>query len=300
MSTSVHSGGEMYSVYDNLWKMMNDAQIAIYSVDLRSSTVDLPMSTGGVRPSDAGDPQFDIELQAKVQRAESNSTLKSFAENTGGKAFLGGNNLTETLRQAIQDDSNYYMLGYYVGRNSTKPGWHTLAITSSTKGARIRSRRGFLLTSDTSPASAEQDIHLALTSPLDFTGVPISITWLGKESGQVSDKSRTRFELEIPAGFASVDETDNNHMLVDIAVSAKSSNGNAAGDISQRIDTHLNSDALAQIQQHGMTYRNGLRLPPGEYTVRFVVRDSLGNRLGSVAAPVKVAADTADSTLPAH
>ncbi len=38
-----------------------------------------------------------------------------------------------------------------------------------------------------------------------------------------------------------------------------------------------------------MTYRNGLQLPPGEYTVRFVVRDSLGNRVGSVAAPIKVA-----------
>jgi hypothetical protein len=38
-----------------------------------------------------------------------------------------------------------------------------------------------------------------------------------------------------------------------------------------------------------MTYHNGLQLPPGEYAVRFVVRDSLGNRIGSVAAPIKVA-----------
>ena len=58
--------------------------------------------------------------------------------------------------------------------------------------------------------------------------------------------------------------------------------------LSQRIEAHLQSDGLEQIQHNGMTYRNGLNLPPGEYTVRFVVRDSLGNRTGSVAAPLTV------------
>jgi hypothetical protein len=38
-----------------------------------------------------------------------------------------------------------------------------------------------------------------------------------------------------------------------------------------------------------MTYRGMLQLPPGDYVVRFVVRDALGNRTGSVAADVSVA-----------
>jgi len=59
-------------------------------------------------------------------------------------------------------------------------------------------------------------------------------------------------------------------------------------ELSQRIDTHLKPDGLEQIQHHGMTYRNALELPPGEFMVRFAVRDSIGNRVGSVAAPVNV------------
>ena len=31
-------------------------------------------------------------------------------------------------------------------------------------------------------------------------------------------------------------------------------------------------------------------LPPGEYQVRFVVRDNLSGRIGSVTAPLKVSA----------
>jgi fibronectin type 3 domain-containing protein len=45
---------------------------------------------------------------------------------------------------------------------------------------------------------------------------------------------------------------------------------------------------LSAIKQQGVVYRDGFDLAPGEYTVRFVVRDDLSGRTGSVAAPLKV------------
>jgi len=285
----VHKRDEMQSAYDNLWRMMNDAQIAIYSVDLRLATSGSAPNTGGVRPSDIGDPQFDTDAQAQWERQDTSSTLQLFAENTGGKAFLGGNNLVQSFRQATQDDSSYYMLGYYVSQSSTKPGWHQVSVAISKKGAHARYRNGFFLSRDTSTTSARQDVHLALTSPLDFVGVPISVTWSGRDAGKSAGKTKVRFDLVMPANFASVDESDQNHMVVDIAAVARNPNGDVVAERSQRIDSHLKADGLEQIQHNGMTYRNGLQLPAGEYTVRFVVRDSIGNRTGSVAAPIKVA-----------
>ena len=268
---------------------MNDAQMAIYSVDLRTTNSSMFMANGGVRPSDIGDPQFDTDAQAQVKMQDTSSTLRLFAENTGGKAFLGGSNLVQSFHQATQDDSSYYMLGYYVNRSSAKPGWHQISVTISRKGAHARHRNGFLLSRDTSTISAQQDIKLALISPLDFVGIPVSVTWSGSEAGKSAGKTRVPFDLVMPANFASVDESDQNHMVVDIAAVARNLEGNVAAELSQRIDSHLKSEGLEQIRHNGMTYRNGLQLPPGEYTVRFVVRDALGNRMGSVAAPVKVA-----------
>jgi len=286
----VHHRDEMQSAYDNLWRMMNDAQIAIYTVDLRSAASGT--SAAGedtfTHPYDVGDPQFDTAAQAQWKERDTSSTLQLFAENTGGKAFLGGNNLVQTFRQAIQVDSSYYMLGYYVSRTSTKPGWHQISVTISKKGAHARYRNGFFLSRDTSTTSARQDVRLALTSPLDFVGVPVSVTWSGREAGKSAGKTRMQFDLVMPPNFASVDESDQNHLVVDIAAVARSVNGDVVAELAQRIETHLKSDGLEQIQHNGMTYRNGLQLPPGEYTVRFVVRDSLGNRMGSVAAPIKV------------
>jgi VWFA-related protein len=286
----VHRGDEMHAAYDNLWRMMNDAQIAIYSVDLRSTVSNsVPADQATItHPYDIGDPEFDTDEQAKWKVDDTSSSLQLFAENTGGKAFLGGSNLAQSFRQAIQDDSSYYMLGYYVNRTATKPGWHQVSLSVGRKGAHTRYRNGFFLSRDSSPASAQQDIRLALSSPLDFIGIPIAITWSDRSNAKAQGKTRVQFDLVMPANFASVDESDQNHMVVDIAAAARNPNGVLVAELSQRIDSHLKSDGLEQIQHHGMTYRNALDLPPGDYTVRFAVRDSLGNRVGSVAAPIKV------------
>jgi VWFA-related protein len=280
---------QMQAAYDSLWRMMNDAQMAIYSVDLRSTGSNTSMANGGVRPSDVGDPQFDTDAQAQNKLQDTNSTLVLFAENTGGRAFLGGGNLVKSFQQATKDDSSYYMLGYYVSRSNSKPGWHHISVSINRKCTHARYRNGFLLSRDSSATTARQDIQLALTSPLDFVGVQMSVTWSGTEPGKSAGKTKVKLDLVLPANFASVDESEQNHMVVDIAAVARNLEGNVVAEFSQRVEANLKHDGLEQIQHNGMTYRNGLQLPPGEYRVRFVVRDSLSNRMGSVIAPIKVA-----------
>jgi VWFA-related protein len=286
----VHQRGEVQSAYDQLWKMMNDAQIAIYSVDLRASGSGLPSAseTNFTHPYDVGDPQFDTDAQARWKMEDTRNSLQLFAENTGGKAFLGGGNLVQSFYQAIQDDSSYYMLGYYVSPQNTKPGWHDISVSVHGRDARLRYRKGFFLARDSSVSSARQEIQLALSSPLDYTGVPLSVSWSGREPVRPPGKTKVQFELVMPANFASIDESDQNHMIIDIVAAARNGTGDVVADLSQRLDVHLPAAGLEQIRHNGLTYRGALQLPAGEYSVRFVVRDSFGNRTGSVLAPVSV------------
>jgi VWFA-related protein len=283
---------EILPLYDRLWRTMNDAQIAIYSLDLRSlTTTNLPAGSAPdafSHPYDVGDPDFDKGAEARWEAQETSATLRLFAENTGGKAFTNSNDLIQGFRQAVEDDSSYYMLGYYLERNKTKPGWHNLSVTVREKGIHARFRNGFFLAGGHSTTSAREDMRLALISPLDFAGIPVTVTWSGNGPGSEPGKNKVQFDLIMPAGFATVDEGDQNHMLVDVAAVARNGKGEAAGEASQRIDRHLDAAGLEQIRQNGMTYRGALQLLPGEYMVRFVVRDSLADRMGSVAAPIKV------------
>jgi hypothetical protein len=58
--------------------------------------------------------------------------------------------------------------------------------------------------------------------------------------------------------------------------------------VGQKVEAHLTAEKLSAVRQNGIAYSGALDLAPGEYTVRFVVRDDLSGRIGSVAAPLKV------------
>ena len=292
---------EVQPLYDKLWKTMNDAQIAIYSLDLRGLAANNSAAGSSsltyTRPADVG-TVFDSAAETRWQVQDSSNTLREFADNTGGKVFVNSNDLAEGFRQATLDNSSYYMLGYYVDRSKAKVGWHKISLTLRRKGARVRYRNGYFLTKDFSPTLSRQDIVLALSSAIDYTGIPITASWSGDSPGKEAGKHRVQFDLVLPSSFAAVEVADQNHLLVDIVAVARNAHGDVAGEMSQRIDSHLKPDALAQIRDHGMTYRSALQLPPGQYTVRFVVRDALGNRMGSVGAPLTVAASSAEGRKP--
>ncbi|PYV91301.1 MAG: hypothetical protein DMG90_07390, partial [Acidobacteria bacterium] len=88
-------------------------------------------------------------------------------------------------------------------------------------------------------SSAQQEIQLALSSPLDYTGVPLSVSWSGREPVRPPGKTKVQFELVMPANFASIDESDQNHMIIDIVAAARNGTGDVVADLSQRLDVHL-------------------------------------------------------------
>jgi hypothetical protein len=58
--------------------------------------------------------------------------------------------------------------------------------------------------------------------------------------------------------------------------------------VGQIVDVHVTPAKLAAIQKQGLAFVDALNVTPGEYTVRFVVRDDFTGRTGSVTAPLKV------------
>lgn len=83
-------------------------------------------------------------------------------------------------------------------------------------------------------------------------------------------------------------ESDQNHLNIDFAAAAREPAGKVVATNGRTLDAHLKPESLQQIRSSGITYKGALELAPGEYSVRFVVRDNLTGRLGSVTAPLRV------------
>jgi hypothetical protein len=94
--------------------------------------------------------------------------------------------------------------------------------------------------------------------------------------------------LSMPAGFAQVDEPDRNRFAIDFWATARTPAGVPAGDVEQTMEGHFKPETYERFRNKGTDYRGALTVPPGAYTVRFVVRDRLSGKIGTVSAPLKV------------
>jgi len=273
-------------LYEKTWQALNSDNIALYPVDVRGLVVTAPTAANRVTAS---------TMQARSRRTawanlDTLATFNQFAAMTGGKAYFNTNDLVHAMHDAVDDSASYYMLGFYLAPDDRKPGWRKLQVKVKPPRAQVRARSGFyLMPADKDQAKSRQsDIALALASPLDFTTIPLLARW--KETTPSGDKKRTIFELFVPADAVLVDQSDQNHMSIDFDAAARQPAGNIAASHGRTVEAHLKADSLQQIRSRGITYKGALDLPPGEYSVRFVVRDNLSGRMGSVAAPLTVPA----------
>jgi hypothetical protein len=183
------------------------------------------------------------------------------------------------------------MLGYYLDRSKTKPGWRKLAVKVKRDHTEVRARTGFFVTNATvdPETSRRSDISSALQSPLDFTSLALMARWDNIEPGKEPGKKHVNYEMHLAPDSALVDSADNNHVVLEFLALAKTPEGKAVDTpMGQKVDAHLTAEKLLSMRQAGIGFSGALDLAPGEYTVRFVVRDNLSGRVGSVAAPLKV------------
>jgi hypothetical protein len=222
---------------------------------------------------------------------DTQSSFETFASMTGGRAYYNSNDLVKGFRDAVNDSAEYYMLGYYLDRSKTKSGWRKLAVKVKRDHVEVRARSGFFVTHATVDPenSRNSDLSSALQSPLDFTSLALVARWDKIEPSKEPGKKHVNYAMQVAPDPALIDEGDNNHVVLDFVVLAKTPEGKQVDKpVGQKVDAHLSPEKLSSIRKNGVAYSGSLDLAPGEYTIRFVVRDDLSGRIGSVAAPLKV------------
>ena len=277
--TSVPGDPTLRALYERVQKAFNDAEVSVYPVDARGLLSDSTYA------ANAGASFFGPDASSQLDQS-SHDSLKVFAKMTGGVAYYQTNDLAGAFDRAVQDSSSYYLLTYYLDRRNNKPGWRQLQVKVSRKDAQVRARAGFLVSnlSVNPELTHKSDVAFALASPFESTGIRITERWLGTSPS--GDKKKIGFAVRVPADDL-IDQSDKNHFDVEFVAQAESK-GVAAGSIGQTVKGNAAPEILAQLKAEGVVYRNSLDLAPGEYQVRFVVRDNLSGRIGSVIVPLTV------------
>jgi VWFA-related protein len=280
-------GGYLSALYERTMQALTEAQISVYPVDVRGLVNSSPI----VSANRSGAPSMRQFSNRSWLQMNTIQTLNEFAEMTGGKAFYNTNDLAASFKLAADAGSSYYLLSSYLNLQDNHAGWRKLKVKVDRNDTEVRARKGFFVTNATlhMDITRQSDLNFALTSPIEGTGVPVSVKWLGVSGDGPTKKAE--FSIRMPPTGLSFEPGSQNRLNFDYAVAAyadKSKDGKPANWIGKSLTSTVTPAQMPTLQAKGVGLTNALDLAPGQYSVRFVVRDNVTGKIGSVTAPLTV------------
>ncbi|MBZ5510597.1 MAG: VWA domain-containing protein [Acidobacteriia bacterium] len=298
--TGAASRGPTPDDWQRTMRLLQDANITIYPLDVTGLVTNVAANYKDYVPPIAPGPQTSGTVPEKSRALEAvaagvysdpvvakHAAMLRIAEMTGGEAYYNRNDVSGLFARADQDETQFYLVSYYSSDSSTV-GWRKIAVKVRRKGVQVRHRSGYYfdLTLRDPEEAQLLDERMALDSSLPFTGLPLSGTW-----GKIELEKGTRkvyFSLFVPPGKTQVESSKGDHISMDFLTVVRTREGKEVASIGQGVNQGVDQEAVTRIDSGGVTYLNYIRLLPGEYTAKFVVRDNLTGSIGSLTAPLKV------------
>src|SRR5208337_3571368 len=97
---------DVLPMYERTWQLLNDAQIALYPVDVKGLQSNTPGASIRM-PSLPNRRPGGYGRRASWQEVETKSTFETFAAATGGRAYDNSNDLEKSFRDAVRDSARY-------------------------------------------------------------------------------------------------------------------------------------------------------------------------------------------------
>jgi VWFA-related protein len=160
--------------------LLTRSQVAVYPIDARGLFSDPEFSAEVALPRGAEvlnhrTPEAFQNSEGSFlgQRASDKITMNMLAERTGGKAFYDTNGLKESMREAINDGSNYYTLAYAPTNHKWDGRYRNVRVTLDQSGVDLFYRQGYFAYDPNAPrAHVRQELPMSLMDSAMQPGGP--------------------------------------------------------------------------------------------------------------------------------
>ncbi len=259
--------------------------VSFWPVDARGLVAEAPLgdATKG-SPGGIGMYTGASALSAASNFQRSQDTLYTLASDTGGKAFLNGNNLDAGIVQAQQSVTSYYILGYYTSNENLDGKFRRVKVTL-TNGltAKLDYRQGYYAGKQFNKFSIS-DKERQLEDAL-MLGDPITELTIAMELGFFQLNRAEYFVpliIKIPGSeLALARKGGAEHTRIDFIGEVKDEFGSTIQNVRDKVDIKLSDSTAAELSKRPIQYDTGFTLLPGKYVVKFLARDAETGRIGT-------------------
>jgi VWFA-related protein len=265
--------------------------VSIYPVDVRGLQA-FPPGGEAQNASLHGQSAYNgnAVLNDLNNNAASQETLSTLAADTGGKAFFDTNDFSGIFSQVQKDTSAYYVLGF-TSTNPAKDGrYRHLKVSVNRPDVKIEFRPGYYAGRDylhLNKADREQQLQDELAAELPQTDVPL---YAGTDYFRHDDSHYyLAVSLVVPGSqIPFVTEKDKDNATIDIiGVVLLSGKGKVpVGNLRDTVKLAVGS--TQQVRRKNVQYNSGFLLAPGNYHLKFIVRENQTGRMGSFETDVTI------------
>jgi VWFA-related protein len=281
-----HTEADLLSMRETA-NLMASAQIAVYPISvLGTQTEGVGAESNGAAEHSAIGHRMGTDREGQFSgRQVTHSAMEDLAQQTGGKAFYGSNDLAGALQQGIQEGSNYYTLAYYPQNPNWNGKYRQIRVDVAQKGVSLTYRRGYYALPDAAaPTDIRQELNVALqpeTPEATMLRLKAQVDPPGEEHPTV------QVTANIDAGnvqFTS-DAAGHRHarlLVLLVAFNDGPKQPDAPPQSSGVLNIDLDAERYRAVVERGIEFQLALTLKPGKYRLRLGVSDTSDHHIGTL------------------
>ena len=259
--------------------------MSFYPVDARGLVAQSPLgdathgSPGGVGMYSGASTMANTNNFQKSQ-----DTLYALAADTGGKALLDNNDLSQGIVQAQKAITSYYIIGYYSANTALDGSFRRIKITLGGRRreaglpAGILRRQGVQEVHDGGQRTAAAEDALMLGDPITELTIAMEVNYFQLNSAEYF----VPVVVKIPGSeLALARKGGAEHTLIDFIGEVKDEYNVTVPNVRDKVDIKLSGATAAQLAKQPIQYDTGFTLLPGTYSFKFLARDAETGRIGT-------------------
>jgi VWFA-related protein len=266
----------------------NAANVVMYTIDVHGVTL---LNTNS-DPRQRSIPQSPQAQQRSAQGRMDHEqavrdTFRTFADDTGGIAFYGNNDIVESLQDAFDDSRYSYTIGYYPDHNAWDGKFHKVEVKVDRKTSHVRYRDGYYANPDQSaPENDPQKLlQYAADSPLDSNTLSMMVS---VQHTEPPEEHQLKFQVGVDVAQLFLQHADGHYKGgIDLSWIQRDQTGQVIAAQKQHVDLNFTEDEYKGLLTRGAIFQRSIALGPDAHDVRVVALDPSTMQVGTVTIPLQ-------------
>jgi VWFA-related protein len=260
--------------------------VVLNTVDIRGLYTTMP--SAAERSGTAFTTQFKQTMRMEDLAAQE-APLFRIANDTGGMFYHNSNDLYDGLKQIVRRRSSYYVLTYTKPSSASDGRYHQIKVEIARPGLELSYRKGYYAPKEemSFERRRKEDILEALQAPANLNEIPIGLAYSYYQEDDSTYVVSLSTKISI-RGLPFIDDNSRHRNLINAVVVALDEMDHFVDGIEKSIDFKLTDASYATLLDHGLSSKVELKLPPGRYKIKAVVREGTQGKMGSLTKAIEI------------